>query len=48
MPALNHRVCVAVGGKPRISMPFELLPEPSEENRRILSSLGQGLVSVNY
>ncbi len=46
MPALNHRVCV--GGGRRVSCPVELLPEPTDEIRQMLSNLGKGLVSVNY
>ncbi len=48
LPALCHRVCVNVNSLSRISCPIELLPQPSKEACTLLSSLGNGLVSVNF
>ncbi len=47
--ALCHRVVLPIASKTvRWSLPFELLPVPSEGVAMEVSRLGKGLVSVNY
>ena len=49
LPALNHRVVTELRpGEVRYSCPSELLPFPTDATRDMLTSLGKGLVSVNY
>jgi isopenicillin N synthase-like dioxygenase len=50
MPACCHRVVVPINRLDgvRYSCPYELTPFPTPEVQKLMSSLGKGLVSVNY